>query len=57
MSEKTPEIKDKPTVEEFLKAGYSKEEIEKMSDEEFVYTAVGLVDGRSKGEIDKELGK
>lgn len=57
MSEKTPEIKDDATVEEFLKAGYTKEEIEMMSDEEFIYTAVALVDEKSKEEIDKELGK
>ena len=44
MSENTLEIKDKATMEEFLKAGYTEEEIEMMSDDEFVQTAVKLVD-------------
>ena len=57
MSENTPEIKDAPTVKEFLEHGYNKEEIDRMSNEEFIYTAVALVDGRSREEIDKELGK
>ena len=57
MSENITEIKDNATVEEFLKAGYTKEEIEMMSDEEFVYTAVALVDEKEKEEIDEELGK
>jgi len=57
MMENTSEIKDAPTVEEFLKEGYTKEEIEGMSDEEFVYVAVALVDERSKEEIDEELKK
>ena len=48
MSEKIHEVKDDATVKEFLKAGYSNEEIEGMSDEEFVYTAVKLV--REEGE-------
>ena len=57
MNENTSEIKDKASVEEFLKAGYAETEIEKMSDEEFVYNAVALVNGKSKEEIDEELGK
>jgi len=48
MSENTSEIKDEATVKEFLKAGYSKEEIERMSNEEFIYTAVKLVDEEGK---------
>ena len=50
-------VKDKETVREFEENGYSHDEIEGMSDEEFVYTAVALVDEKSKEEIDKELGK
>jgi len=40
-----------------MKYGYSKEEIEKMDDDEFVYTMVMLADGMSKRGIDEELGK
>lgn len=50
-------MRDKKDIMEFEKNGYTAEEIEKMSDEEFIYTAVALVDGRSKDDIDKELGK
>ena len=49
MIENLPEIKDKNTVKEFLKAGYSEEEIERMSNEVFVYTAVKLVDEEGEG--------
>ena len=47
----------KQDIEEFLDHGYTRDEIERMSDEEFVYTAVMLVDGMNKEEIDKGLGK
>ena len=50
-------MKTKQDINEFLEYGYTKDEIERMSDEEFVYTAVMLVDGMSKEEIDKGLGK
>ena len=50
-------MKNKQDINEFLEYGYTKDEIERMSDEEFVYTAVMLVDGMSKEEIDKGLGK
>ena len=50
-------MRDEKDIEEFKKNGYTIEEIEKMSDDEFIYTAVALVDGKSKEEIDKELGK
>ena len=50
-------MRDKKDIEEFKENGYTIEEIEKMSDDEFVYTAVALVDGKSKEEIDRELGK
>ena len=49
--------KEKEDIKEFLKHGYSNTEIEKMSEEEFVYTAIMIVDGMSKEEIDKSLGK
>lgn len=49
MSENISEIKDAPTVKEFLKAGYTEEEIERMSNEEFVYTAVKIVDEEGEG--------
>ena len=50
-------MKDKESVKEFEESGYSSEEIEAMSDEEFVYTAVCLVDGMGKSDIDKGLGR
>lgn len=50
-------VKDKESVKEFEENGYSPREIEAMSDEEFVYTATCLVDGMSKLDIDKGLGK
>jgi len=50
-------VKEESDIKEFLDNGYSIDEIKKMSDEEFVYTAVMLVDGMSKEEIDKSLGK
>ena len=50
-------MKTKQDIKEFLEYGYTKDEIERMSDEEFVYTAVLLVDGLSKEEIDRGLGK
>ena len=50
-------ICDESDIKEFLEHGYTEEEIEQMSDDEFVYTAVALVDGMSKEEIDKSLGK
>ena len=50
-------MKNKQDIKEFLEHGYTKNEIEKMSDNEFVYTAVMLVNGMSKEEIDKGLGK
>ena len=48
-------MKEKEDIKEFLEHGYSNTEVEEMSDEEFVYTAVMLVDGMSKEEIDKDL--
>lgn len=54
MNETTREESD---IEEFLTHGYTKEEIERMSDEEFVYTAIMLVDGKSKEDIGESLGK
>ena len=50
-------MKNKHDINEFLEHGYTRDEIERMSDDEFVYTAVMLVDGLSKEEIDKGLGK
>ena len=50
-------MRDEKDIEEFKENGYTIEEIEKMSDEEFIYTAVMLVDGMSKDDIDRELGK
>ena len=50
-------VKDKESVREFEENGYTHDEIEGMSDEEFVYTAVCLVDGMEKVDIDKSLGK
>ena len=50
-------MRNKQDINEFLEYGYTKEEIKRMDDEEFVYTAVMLVDGMSKEEIDRELGK
>ena len=50
-------MKAEQDINEFLEHGYTKDEIEQMSDDEFVYTAVMLVDGMSKEEIDKGLGK
>lgn len=50
-------IKDKETIKEFGENGYSPEEIEAMGDEEFIYTAVCLVDGMDKSDIDESLGK
>ena len=50
-------MRDKRDIEEFEENGYTTKEIEKMSDDEFVYTAVALVDRKSKREIDKNLGK
>lgn len=50
-------MRDKQDIKEFLEYGYTKEEVERMSDEEFVFTAVMLVDGMTKEEIDKGLGK
>lgn len=50
-------MRDIIDIDEFKRHGYSISEIEKMSDEEFVYTAVMLVDGMSKEEIDKSLSK
>ena len=50
-------MKNIQDINEFLEHGYTKDEIERMDDEEFVYTAVMLVDGMSKEEIDKGLGK
>ena len=55
--EEIQKMKDKKDIEEFKENGYTIEEIEKMSDDEFIYTAVALVDGKSKEEIDRELGK
>ena len=49
--------RDESDIKEFLEHGYTEKEIERMSDEEFVYTAVMLVDGMSKEEIDRGLGK
>jgi len=42
-----------------MKHGYSKEEVEKMDDDddEFVYTTVMLEDGMNKREINEGLGK
>ena len=50
-------VKDKESIKEFEENGYSPKEIEAMSDEEFIYTAVRLVDGMDKSDIDKGLGK
>ena len=50
-------IHEESDVKEFLEHGYTKEEIEQMDDDEFVYTAVALVDGKNKEEIDKSLKK
>ena len=50
-------MKTNQDINEFLEHGYTKDEIQRMSDEEFVYTAVMLVDGITKEEIDKGLGK
>ena len=50
-------MRDKKDIEEFKRNGYTIEEIAEMIDEEFVYTAVCLVDGMSKEEIDRNLGK
>ena len=50
-------MRDEKDIEEFKENEYTTEEIEKMDDEEFVYTAVCLVDGKSKKEIDRDLGK
>lgn len=50
-------VKDIETVKEFEENGYSPEEIEEMGDEKFVYTAVCLVDGMNKLDINKSLRK
>lgn len=50
-------MKTKQDINEFLEHGYTKDEIERMSDEEFVYTVVMLVDEINKEEIDKGLGR
>ena len=50
-------MKTNQDINEFLEHGYTKDEIERMSDDEFVYIAVMLVDGMTKDEIDKGLGK
>lgn len=49
-------IREESDVKEFLEHGYTEKEVEQM-DDEFVYTAVALVDEMSKEEIDKGLGK
>ena len=50
-------MRDKKDIEEFKHNGYTTEEIEKMNDDEFVYTAVMLVNGMNKGDINRSLGK
>ena len=50
-------VKDEESVKDFEENEYSLKEIEEMSDEEFVYIAVMLVDGMSKDDIDKNLRK
>ena len=50
-------MKNEKDIEEFKQNGYTTEEIAEMSDDEFVYTAVCLVDGMNKSDINKSLGK
>ena len=50
-------MRDKKDIEEFKRNGYTTEEIEEMSNDKFVHIAICLVDGMSKSDIDKSLGK